>query len=128
MARLRVVALAACLAAAGCVSEREAVNNQENLLAAAGFTIKPANTPERVRSLTGLPPETVVRRIEGEKVVYLYADPKVCDCLYIGDQAAYGRYQQMLFQRQLARQQQLAAQIYADSAWNWGPWGPGWWR
>ena len=41
----------------------------------------------------------------------------------VGDQAAYGRYRENVFQKKLADEQQMTAQIYQM---DWGPWGPGW--
>ncbi|HWG77733.1 MAG TPA: hypothetical protein VN660_13215 [Steroidobacteraceae bacterium] len=60
-------------------------------------------------------------------MVYLYADPVVCDCLYVGDQMAYNTYKRFEFERHIADQQQLTAQMYQSrwdwSRWRWGPWG-----
>lgn len=127
MASLRSLTLAALasLALAACESEASRVTDREDLLAAAGFTVRPANTPEREQSLATLPPHRFVRQDHGDKVVYVYADPLVCNCLYIGDQAAYGRYRQEMFQRKLADEQRLTAQMNQEN-WEWGAWGPGW--
>jgi hypothetical protein len=111
----------------GCVSPQQQAENTENLLAAAGFTARPANTPERAAMLRNLPPARVVQRARGDRFVYMFADPLVCSCLYIGDQAAYGRYRQELLQRQIANEAMMSAQMNEDAAWNWGGWGPGWW-
>jgi len=116
-------ALAACLLIAACTTPQQRAENRENLLAAAGFTAQPANTPERVASLRSLPANKVVQRTHGGTVRYAYADPLVCGCLYVGDQAAYGRYQQEMFQRRLANQQEMTAQM-DQRAWDIGPWGP----
>jgi hypothetical protein len=110
-----------------CVTRQEAVEHREDLLAAAGFTARPANTPERQQALRTLPPHRFVQMPRGNGFVYLYADPLVCNCLYIGDQAAYGRYQQDVLNRHIATENEVAAQLNADTAWNWGSWGPGWW-
>ena len=115
--------LAACLLIAACATPQQRAEDRENLLTAAGFTARPANTPERVASLRNLPANKVVQRIRGGTVAYVYADPLVCGCLYVGDQAAYGRYQQQVFQRKLADEQAMTAQINQGS-WNEGPWGP----
>ena len=76
-----------------------------------------------------LAPHRFVRQANGDQVTYLYADPLVCNCLYVGDQQAYGRYRQEVFQRKLADEQQLAAIVNEEAAWDgpwdWGPWGPG---
>jgi hypothetical protein len=36
--------------------------------------------------------------------VYFYADPAVCNCLNIGDQAAYGRYRSEVLAQRVARE------------------------
>ncbi|MBV8524516.1 MAG: hypothetical protein JOY71_20735 [Acetobacteraceae bacterium] len=89
--------------------------------------MRPSNTPARQAALRALPANRFVQQARGDRVVYLYADPLVCDCLYIGDQAAYSRYRQEVLQRQIANEQLLAAQMNANAAWDWGAWGPGWW-
>ena len=123
------LAAAASITLGGCASESQLVSNEEDLLAAAGFTISPTNTPERQATMAQLPPNSFVRQANGDQVTYLYADPLVCNCLYVGDQQAYGRYQQEVLQREAARQQELTAQLNAQAAWGWGASGrgPGWW-
>ncbi len=119
------VALAVCLAAAACATPQQRAVERENLLSAAGFTVQPANTPDRVASLRSLPANKVVQRVRGGSVRYVYADPLVCACLYVGDQAAFGRYRQEVFQRRLADEQAMTAQMN-QTAWDDGPWGPMW--
>ena len=120
---LSFLALSACLVIAACATPQQRAADSENLLTAAGFTARPANTPERVASLRSLPANKVVQRTRGGTVRYVYADPLVCGCLYVGDQAAYGRYQQEVFQRRLADEQAMTAQMNQMS-WDEGPWGP----
>lgn len=117
--------LAACLTVSACATPQQRAENRENLLAAAGFTVQPANTPERIASLRSLPPNKVVQHVRGDTVRYLYADPLVCACLYVGDQAAYGRYRQEVFQRRLADEQATTAEMN-HTAWDDGLWGPLW--
>jgi hypothetical protein len=124
-----VLALAAMLG--GCTAiQRAEVSDKEDLLAAAGFVQRPANTPDRQAMLTRLPAHRFVRRVSGEEVSYLFADPLVCNCLYVGTQAAYGRYQQIALSRRIAEDRVMAAQMEQQAAmdWGWGPWGgPGFW-
>jgi hypothetical protein len=117
--RSALVLFAACVAVTAC----NQVQNKEDMLAAAGFTLVPANTPQRQASLASLPPHKFARQVRNNVVVYSYADPTICDCLYIGNQAAYDRYRQEVFAKNLANEQQMTAQI---NEMNWGPWGPGW--
>ena len=117
-----IALLAALQASGGCQSQ--IIQNKEDGLAAAGFILRPANTPERVAMLKRLPANRFVRREHGDVVHYVYADPIVCSCLYVGTQQAYSQYLRDRQQQQIADQQQLAAQEYDDAAWNWGAWGP----
>lgn len=110
------------LALSGCVSAQQIVSSQEGALAAAGFQARPANTAERRAMLVNLPADRVVSHPEGDRMSYLYADPLVCDCLYVGGPAEWSRYQAILVQQSIASQQVLAAQL-SYSGWNWGPWG-----
>lgn len=57
-------------------------------------------------------------------MIFVYADPTICDCLYLGDQAAYDRYRANVFAKNLANEQAMTAQI---NEMNWSPWGYGWW-
>lgn len=118
------------LALAGCASPLQRAQSQGNLLAAAGFVQRPANTPRRRAEMERLPPNRIVRAVHHDKVVYLYADPLACDCLYIGNQHAWSYYQRELLRLHVSNQRLAAAQMNENAAmqWAWGPWGPGWWR
>ena len=118
-------ALALLAGLAGCETQQQVVAAKEDSLAAAGFTQVPANTPERVAMLSRLPPNRFIRRVRGENVTYVYGDPLVCDCLYVGSQQAYGQYCAIKQQQRIADEQALAAEQYSDSQWNWGGWGGG---
>ncbi|WP_428486594.1 hypothetical protein [Rhodopila sp.] len=116
--------LTSVLALTACATPQERVSQREDSLAAAGFIVRPANTPERQDMLNRLPPHRFLQRPHGDTVNYVYADPLVCDCLYVGSQTAFNRYQQYVQQKRLADQQETTAQLYSDGAWNWGGWGP----
>jgi hypothetical protein len=107
-----------------CESQQQQVQDREDLLAAAGFIVRPANTPERQDMLHRLPPHTFVQRVNGDVVHYVYADPLVCGCLYVGTQQAYNQYKANQLQQHLADEQQMTAQTYSDASWNWSAWGP----
>ncbi len=119
--RLAAMAAVACLPA--CVSTQQVVGEEENMLAAAGFLVRPANTPERQAALASLPPNRLVQRFHDDRVAYLYADPVVCQCLYVGSQGAYGRYQQERLQQRLADEQVEASEFGYGGGFGWGPWG-----
>lgn len=62
----------------------------EQLLTAAGFQKKVADTPAKLAHLGTLTParKLVAHRRDG-RLYYLYADPVVCNCLYVGTAAQY---------------------------------------
>ncbi len=128
------------LTLAACQTSPERVAQREDHLAAAGFVIRPANTPERQAMLTRLPAHKFVMRTHGDQVHYVYADPTVCQCLYVGSQQAYSKYvadrQARRRDKQLvdaleanhdAAEADFRAEAYTDPNWNWtvwGTWGP----
>jgi len=122
---------AAALAAAGCQTTAQQISRKEDSLVAAGFTLLPANTPAREAQLATLPPNRFMPKTDGDTTNYIYADPVVCHCLYVGSQAAYGAYMRTLQTQRQLDQAQLTALTYHDAwnwdRWDWGPWGGGWW-
>src|SRR5450631_3359696 len=111
-------------ALAACQTQQQKVIAHEDNLAAAGFIVRPANTPERQAMLNRLPPHQFVQRVNGDAVHYVYADPLVCGCLYVGTQQAFDQYKRDQQQKNLADEQQMTAQMYSDPAWSWNAWGP----
>jgi hypothetical protein len=107
-----------------CLSQEQRIERHEDNLAAAGFIVRVANTPERQSMLHRLPPNRFVQRVSGDVVTYVYADPIACGCLYVGSQQAYSQYMSNQLQQNLIDQQQMTAQMYVDQAWNWSAWGP----
>jgi hypothetical protein len=103
------------------------VQNKEDLLAAAGFTLQPANTPARLAALKSLPPHKFVLQTKNNNVVYVYGDPTICECVYFGNQQAYATYRQMVFAQQIVNEQQVTAALQQQAAFDFGPWGPGFW-
>src|SRR3569832_1456416 len=76
--------LISAIALSGC--QAVLVSHKEALLESSGFKATPADTPERQALLTNLPAREIVA---GGYGTYVYADPLVCNCLYIGSDAAY---------------------------------------
>lgn len=113
-----VVALAS-LGLGGCAAMQKSDNaSTEQELAAAGFTMKMANTEQKLAHLKTMTQRKVVPHDQNGTVRYVYADAKYCKCVYAGDQTAYGKYQKMVVDQRIAMQNEAAAM-------NWGMWGPG---
>jgi hypothetical protein len=126
------LAAVASLSLVGCATTFQKISRKEDMLSAAGFTMKLANTKGRESDLRKLPPNKFVTRAKGDRVEYVYADPVQCNCLYIGDQKDYGAFRKMMFQKRLATRQEMTAMMYQRpwnwNDWDWGPWGDGWWQ
>jgi hypothetical protein len=108
--RLAPIALGSALLLSACVSPKQAEIQKEDLLVSAGFVPRPADTPHRKELLRTLPPNIFVMQIYQGQQKFVFADPLVCGCLYVGDADAYNRYKVDVIQRQIAREEQLAAQ------------------
>ncbi len=117
-------------AVAACQNPQQVIANKEDMMVAAGFKFVPANTPQRQQAFRSLPPHKFSREIKNGQVFYVYPDPTVCVCIYVGNAAAYGKYRNNVFQKNLADEQQMTADENAMNDWDWGPWGgypyPGW--
>src|SRR5437867_6630892 len=93
----------------GCATiRRSEAHSTEQLLVAAGFVMRPADTAERQQRLAARPPYRLESHTKDGKVVYTYADPDGCECLYVGGIKEYSEYQRLRVQRQIA----------ADQAWG----------
>jgi hypothetical protein len=117
--------IVAAAAIAGCASMRERkVRDVEDMLAASGFVMRPADTADKAANLQSLPPHKLVMQRRDGQPYYVYADPAVCKCVWVGDQKAYAQFQQLRIKKQIADEQLAAAEAYSDAALNWGVWGP----
>jgi hypothetical protein len=113
------------LALIGCAAiQSKNTLDQERVLAAAGFRMKPADTPEKLHNLLLLPQQQVVYHEREGKEVYLFADATTCRCLYVGSQKAYYRYQRLAMEKQLADEQAIAGTMNPDVRLDWGLWHP----
>jgi hypothetical protein len=121
-----IVAVAVVVASCAAM-RREEAQQTESILSAAGFQMRLADTPERVAHLSTLRPLKLVPHMKDGKLLYTYADPKGCRCLFVGDEQAYQRYQQLALKQQLAQEQVMAAEMDESAAMDWGLWGPFWW-
>ncbi len=108
---------------AGCQSIE--AQSTEELLAAAGFQQRIADTPARQAQVQAMPQDTLVRHDVGGNPRWTYADAQGCNCIYAGGQNAYDTFQRLKEERQVAEMNQTAA-LNAEMDWDmWGPWiGP----
>jgi len=96
--RIALAAVVFTTALSGCATaRREQASETTTLLTQAGFTVIKADTPERLAKLKTITPYKVVRwNRKNGKVVYVYAEPDSCVCVYAGSSEQYAKYRQLL--------------------------------
>ena len=122
-----VLVLAWVVAAlAGCATiRRHETLDTEQLLSAAGFQMKLGDSPQKVASLRALSPRRLVALERAGRLHYVYADPEVCRCLYVGLEPQYQEYRRLVLRKRLADEELMAAQDnLTASTMNWGLWDP----
>jgi len=96
----------------------------QQLLAAAGFQKKVADTPEKLAHReTIIPARRLIAHRRDGRLYYVYADPDPCKCLYVGNPAQY----QAALEKHTANQQLVAMQQHVEDnesvVWSiWAPW------
>jgi hypothetical protein len=112
------LAVAAALIA-GCSMFQETPQQRaeriEPMLAAAGFRMMPADTPERVAETERLTPLKVRYYIDNGKPRYWFNDPVSCHCVYVGGEKNYQQYERIRLSQQAAQQEEAAAQMNEDA-------------
>ena len=121
-----LIVLSTFLAACAGIQNQNAMD-LERLLAASGFKMKLADTPEKLTALKGLPQRKLVPQQHDGKLYFYYADATSCECMYVGSEESYQQFQKLAAQRKMAQDYRWAAQANMDARMNfgmWGPWGP----
>ncbi len=111
--------LVAGTALTGCTMiEKSDATSAENKLAAAGFKVRYADTPEKLAHIQLMEQRKIITHIKDGTVYYAYADAEFCKCLYMGTEENFGEYEKLTIQQNIAQMNQEAAM-------NWNAWG-GW--
>jgi len=88
--------LCASLLAALEVPSKPFLDKNSFYLSSAGFRVQLANDAAGKQALHALPPHRFVVHRDGGNVRYLYAEPNHCVCIFIGTEAAYQTYRDIL--------------------------------
>ena len=105
----------------GFMEEPWTTKRTEQRLAAAGFEMKLADTPEKLANLNTLTPwRTLLSQERDNRLYYVYADPDLCKCLYVGTSLQYER----ALQESFANDQLIPIGEQLNAlAWDvWAPW------
>ena len=108
---------------AGCATNNAA---SENLLAAAGFQQRTADTPRKQELLTSLPRNQLTLITWQGRKYYVQPDSTNANIAWVGSPAEFQTYQQLRLARQLSNENLMAAQMNQNAMMSWGgAWGPG---
>jgi hypothetical protein len=94
-------------------------SSQGDLLAQAGFKAHAPNSPQKLAYIKTLPAKKVVVNQYQNKPLYLVCtDPDSKQC-FLGDQAAYDRYQQLAIQQSISEDERnVHEQRWDPEAWQ----------
>jgi hypothetical protein len=124
MTKLTAWAVLALVFASCTAMRRWEAADTDDLLVAAGFAAKSADTPEAMAKLKAMTPLKIIRRVKDGEMVYTYADPYDCQCLLVGNAQQYQEYRRLAVQKQIADEQLQAAEAEEAAAMDVGWW---WW-
>jgi len=128
---MRVIELQSLLVVAtfvlsGCAAmEKQETTSTEQVLAAAGFKMKLADSPAKLAHLKTLTQRKLVSQTNKGQVRYVYADAKYCKCVYAGREVAYQRYQKLALEKRIAAAKRTAVRMNENAAMEWDMWGEG---
>jgi hypothetical protein len=116
-----VLLLCASLLAALETPSKPFLEKNSFYLSSAGFRVRLANDPAGQKAMRALPAHRFVMHNVGGIVHYLYAEPQHCVCIFVGTQANYQDYRDILA-RPLAQvddvspdyKSQASALLYGD--------------
>ena len=115
-----VLISALCVGVTACQSNSQF---SENMLSSSGFKPVTPTTSAQVASLQSLPPHKLTRTTHKGRTLWVYPDPTVCGCLYVGDQAAYDAFAQKQRQRNALDMMSITVPPDASAVqWDFSPW------
>jgi hypothetical protein len=91
--RLFAVVFVFALALVGCATvEKNNALDEERTLAASGFQLRLADTPQKLEKIKTMSQRKLIRHQTNGSIYYMFADATDCKCLYVGTEKAYKSY------------------------------------
>ena len=121
MCRMRAgaILLLVTLSLAGCTAVRKVEGRDDakmtRRLEAAGFRAVPADTPEKKARLEKMPDRLFTKVMRDGKPYYVVADPRGCGCMYVGNERAYLRNQDLEIQGEMVAGKKADALALEDA-------------
>jgi len=107
---IALIGFAVMLTACAAIQNRDAMDT-ERMLAASGFQMRLADSPEKLDHLKSMTQRKLVLHQHNGKIYYIYADATFCKCLYVGNEKSYQRYQKLSIEKNIAENQRMAAEM-----------------
>jgi len=98
--------------------------NMEVLLLDAGFVRNPADTPEKMERIRSEIQRKVIPVQEEGQTYYLYADADFCVCLYVGNESAFRRFEDLMSRENLERDACIDDRLRSTQDEPWREFGP----
>jgi len=112
---LAVMAAVIALVLAGCAAgQYGGTASQADLLSQAGFIKRTESSPERLAAIHTLPAKKVVSNEYKGKVLYLVCTEANSNNCFLGDKAAYDKYQQLAIQKSISEDQRKVLEHRSD--------------
>ena len=105
--------------------EAQQAKDTEQLLAAAGFKMKLADTPAKMAHLKTLTQHKIVPHQKDGAVYYIYADATNCQCFYWGQDQSYQNFMQLQEQQNIANEDRMTAEMNQEEYMDWDTMGYG---
>ena len=103
--------------------EAQQAKDTEQLLAAAGFKMKLADTPTKLAHLKTLTQHKIVPHEKDGTVYYIYADATTCQCFYWGQDQSYRNFMQLQEQQNIADEDRMTAEMNEQEYLDWNMMG-----
>lgn len=117
---------AVMLMLAGCASrESRYADANEQGLSDAGFQKRLADTPAKQAHLQTLIQRKILVYKVRDTLVYVWADAKYCQCLYVGNEAQFQKYERLGFEQKLGQERRTAAEETEAASLFSETWGAG---
>jgi hypothetical protein len=121
--RSSLIIFMAAIVSVGCLkSPNQQAIDTERLLAASGFKMRLADTPEKLAHIKELAQRQILTHRSKGELLYVYVDAEHCQCVYAGSKEAYRRYESLARQKKLADENQLDASRSQPKEMDWGEW------
>ena len=105
--------------------EAQQAKDTEQLLNAAGFKMKLADTPAKMAHLKTLTQNKIVPHQKDGMVYYIYADAANCQCFFWGQDQSYQNFMLLQQQQNIADEDRMTAEMNQEEYMDWNTMGYG---